>query len=202
MLNKPSPRLQILREQLAREKFSQQNARELYAHSASHQRTTHHTDHEYSYNEDLADWLKSLTRTHSASKTHQPEAPASQPSELCARLADAGGAASGAALVGAKLTHKVCIREHIGTYRGRWRLGEVVAAESRMGTESAWIPCDKDGWIPHTPTADSTCPVPAGVAFDIKRFDTTEVRRGTIIMHWQKGSAIVAWRPVAGGAAS
>jgi hypothetical protein len=272
MLNKPNPRLEILRAQTAREKFAQQNARELYAHSAANPRTTHH--YHPDYDADLAEWLKSLGKkaaplgelqkavtpvkpsasawrrgtdipvservglwhvqqpaprfgsdAKNACKWHfdetsryRPAAPGTNEydkydesryatADLSARLADAVGAASGAAMAGLKLKHSVCIKAH-----GMHVVGNVVMGGSGepFRLPGAWLACDKDGWIPHTPTADSTCPVPSGLKYEYR------LRRGDCHVGgvnpacWLLGVTgarepnsvdVVAWRPVAGGAA-
>jgi hypothetical protein len=272
-LNKPSPRLQILREQLAREKFSTQNARELYAHSAANPRTTHH--YHPDYNADLADMWPEKP----ASKTPQPAVPATQPSQpsasawrigtdipvrervglwhyqddgrhasnakvagnllfaaddryrpaapgtkegdpydesrytddLSARLADAGSAAS---VDGdGNLRHLVCVydkKAHTGRiYEYPTAKAAKHAYDAALKTQDMdWRLCDKDGWIPHTPTAVSTCPVPPGVAANV-RWRNGSVHKEHTFFRWddQDGdgkapSDIVAWRPVSGGAAS
>lgn len=126
---------------------------------------------------------------------------ADAPTDLAARLASTSGAADGAALIGfdrsaapgvAKLTHSVCIKAH-----GGWKVGQVRVTDAAF--PECFVPCDKDGWIPHTPTADSTCPVPDGMEFEVKRNDGFPVQDGTTILHWAKGSAICAWRPIADG---
>jgi len=279
MLNKPSPRLQILREQLALEKFELQNARELYAHSAANPRTTHHTDHEYGYNEDLAEWLKSLVKKSEPLGDLQKAIPPAQPSasawrrgtdipvservglwhnrcadgavfparragsltfenlmyrhaapgtkegdkydesryataDLSARLADASSAASGAALVGAKLDsglrYLVCVSDKNSS---AGMIYAYATSEAAMhGYQSVlqmpdvdWRLCDKDGFIPHTPTADSKCPVPSGIVGIDVRLANGIVKLGDTPDGWRWSKSndfdIAGWRPAAGAAA-
>lgn len=123
--------------------------------------------------------------------------------DMTARLASTSSA-DGAALVGAKLTHSVCIKAHHGV-----QVGRVVDGSRPLAYPKLWLPCDAAGWIPHTPTADSVCPVPDGVRFEARYGDGTPVddtestKHGDCIILWRAttGSVpcndIVAWRPIA-----
>jgi len=212
MLNRPSPRLEILRAQLAREKFERDTARELYAYSAANPRSAHH--YHPDYNTDLADMWPEKP----ASNTPQPAAPGvkefdkydeSRYTALSARLADAGGAASAAALAGVKadtgMRHLVCV--HGGSPAGYVYTCESADAAIRMLTMhgSDWRLCDADGWIQHTPAADSTCPVPNGVRYQYRLANGGVGEYRGKPPFWSTFPAprarIVAWRPVAGGAA-
>lgn len=128
-----------------------------------------------------------------------------------ARLAPTSSAADGAALVGAKLKHSVCIKAHNYASFVDYPVGAVIPVrhESIPRYRECWLPCVEDGWIPHTPTADSVCPVPDGVRFEARYGDGTPVddtestKHGDCIILWRAttGSApcndIVAWRPIA-----
>lgn len=63
-----------------------------------------------------------------------------------------------------------------------------------------WEQCDADGWIPHVPTADSVCPVPGDVEFDIILCDGQRGPGGRgdcNMIKWDTGTSVVGWRPAA-----
>lgn len=279
-LNKPSPRLAIMRAQLAREAVTLKCDRIMYANSAQNPRVSRAPPPVAedlplppSYDEDLAEWLKML-RAQPASKTQQPAAPAPKPiasawrrgadipeserlglwhdaraadlegvvgkvgcakhaegllfnvmmyrpaapgtkegdpydesryaaAAQSAKPADAGSAENGDAMVVAKLTHSVCIKEHVASGH-LWRVGNVLndSPNVRLFPEN-WRACDKDGWIPHIPMADSVCPVPESVAMiDICFKHGLMLYKSKCDKAWTdtKGNCnIAAWRPVEGG---
>jgi hypothetical protein len=155
-----------------------------------------------SYNEDLAEWLKSLDPASKSPMQAQPRA-----------LADSGSAASGAAMVGTKPEpYAVCIK----AYAGHYNVGDVRPWSARQAAADHWLDCDGYGWIPHEPRSDSFCPVPTGIAFETRQRDgnpcttLTDLRSLVGRCWWQLGveslreglsNDIVAWRPVAGGSA-
>lgn len=138
-----------------------------------------------------------------------------------ARLASTSSAVDGAALIGfdrsaapgvAKLTHSVCIKAHNYASFVDYPVGAVIPVchESIPIYRQCWLPCDKDGFIPHTPTADSVCPVPAGVHFETLLFGGAAWLRpdrtvdggygGTgdcNCIKWDAGTSVIAWRPIA-----
>lgn len=74
----------------------------------------------------------------------------------------------------------------------------------------------RTGWIPHTPTADSTCPVPDGVKFDVRLrnpsipcpMSAEELLQSSCMCWWRSelqrdtGPSdfdIISWRPIADG---
>lgn len=126
--------------------------------------------------------------------------------DLTVRLASTSSAADGAALVGAKLTHSVCIKAH---GFADWHVGEIWPCHADLFSHpDNWRACDAAGWIPHHPTADSVCPVPDGVRFEARYGDgtpvaSTESTRRECVLLWKRTDGsdptndIVAWRPIA-----
>lgn len=138
-----------------------------------------------------------------------------------ARIACTSSAANGADLIGANpavpaqqpaqkaSTHSVCIKAHSGVCDFKWRVGDIATFQPQYAAvPECWRASDACGWIPHTPTADSTCQVPDGLAFDYK------LRGGASKLYddprdeiyWRLlGSGgthhqdIIAWRPIADG---
>lgn len=69
----------------------------------------------------------------------------------------------------AAATHSVCIKAHHNLAGAMNHVGDVIEyGPSSRHVPECWLPCDKDGWVSHTPTADSVCPVPAGVNFKVR----------------------------------
>ena len=90
-------------------------------------------------------------------------------------------------------THSVCIKAHNGSDIGKVFEG---APSLRLAPEF-WRPCDSQGWITHTPTADSVCPVPSDVAFEARYGDGTTVHEPESTRH---GDCTILWRAAAGSA--
>lgn len=111
----------------------------------------------------------------------------------------------------AKLTHSVCIKAHHGFSGVHWSVGSVATfLPAHAMVPECWRACDADGWIPHTPTANSVCPVPAGVHFETLLFGGFTVLRPTRTVDggyggtgdcncikWDTGTSVIAWRPIA-----
>lgn len=123
----------------------------------------------------------------------------SQP-ESAARLASTSSA-DGAAPLGAKLTHAVCCGNKMESYS---KIGDVIPWAHCYAPGVDWRMCHKDGWIPHTPTADSKCPVPDGVEIELMTQQSPTYRHVARVapgmmreVKWRGKSTIVAWRPIA-----
>lgn len=186
-LNKPSPRLEILRTQLALRSLSLQCDRMMYASSAQNPRMSRapmpvaaDLPLPPSYDEDLAEWLRERAAPESGGSSAPPE----QPSVAAPRI-----------------PYSVCVKEHYGI-----KVGEVFAFIPHCRMEDHWLPCDRDGWIAHIPTPKSVCPVPdaVGDSYEVMfRSGTTSGSGGG--WDWRTpvdgplSSDIVAWRPVRGG---
>jgi hypothetical protein len=112
--------------------------------------------------------------------------------------------AGSAASAGQKLTHSVCIKEYMPH---DFHVGDVLDGlpHVRFFPEN-WRACDPDGWIPHIPTPNRACPVPAGVMYQDVLADGEVGESGDNHCNWstqpEPERRIVAWRPVAGGSAS
>lgn len=187
-LNKPSPRLAILRAQLAAKAADEAFARALYSYSAQNPRTLRALPPladslplPPSYWDDLEHWLKTLAPAKPAAPTQQPAQKAS--------------------------THSVCIKAHksIGVNRD---IGTVVPMlPHHRSRPEYWLPCDESGWVTHVPTADAVCPVPDGVRFETRRRDGSIAGDGWNPRNaWELGHShsrepvcgdIIAWRPIA-----
>jgi hypothetical protein len=139
--------------------------------------------------------------------------------DILSRLADSSSASQGDAYVIAKqtgpaakqgqATHLVCVHGHKCHLGGEViNVGMIVTAPRKSHYEEmqhpeCWLPCDKDGWVSHTPTAGSVCPVPVGVTAEAKW------RKGLIACARTVGTwgsfhnatcEIVAWRPTGAAA--
>lgn len=123
-----------------------------------------------------------------------------------ARLASTSSA-DGAALVVEKMKHSVCIKAH---GFAEWVVGEVMpGGTAKWAHPENWRACTPEGWVPHTPTADSMCPVPDGVAYEaLRRSGTITLFGGVPDNAWQIGfkydrspvpGDVVAWRPISDG---
>jgi len=184
-LNKPSPRLEILRTQLALRSLSLQCDRMMYASSAQNPRMSRapmpvaaDLPLPPSYDEDLAEWLRERAAPESGGSSAPPE----QPSVAAPRI-----------------PYSVCVKEYYGI-----KVGEVFAFIPHCRMEDHWLPCDRDGWIAHIPTPTSECPVPDGLRAWVRWRDGTE-HSDYGLFRWHEQvpgghcSDIVAWRPVRGG---
>ena len=205
-MNRPSPRLAILRAQLAAEQFGALCQRAEYIISAEQPRCRPAPPPDADslplppdYWSELERWTKTLT----------PPAASMTPvlDKLCGP-ADPSNAAQGAAPAAAVTRYCVCVEEHEFEHV-LWLVGDVrkECAADECRRPAAWRDCDKDGWIPHVPQADSVCPVPEGAWFEARYGDgspvacTESTRRDCAIL-WKRtngsdpSSDIVAWRPV------
>lgn len=109
-------------------------------------------------------------------------------------------------------SYMVCVEDYT-TLGGPWKVGEVIEGSAqRCRYPARWRDCDKDGWVLHTPRADSVCPVPVGVDFHARRRSggvvTDSVRARGAPDLWRSfenmqdyGPDYVAWRPVRSKAA-
>lgn len=200
MLNKPSLRLAILRAQLAVEARAIEDQRDEYLLSARNPVTRLHDDYE-------ADRLQFFADCEARTSASQ------RPLDV----RDHG--AQGAALIGVKqpapgLRHMVCVSSPTGAPVGRVydkhshkSALAMIASNARLGLD--YRLCDAEGFIPHTPTTDSVCPVPEGVEFEAKTRDGDTSPRNDFDddgSEWRMGRPghpsphpfdIVAWRPIA-----
>lgn len=117
-------------------------------------------------------------------------------------------------------THSVCIKAYVGATGFAYEVGYVCLVPfdeiQRIGGDKKqhWLPCDESGWVTHVPTADAVCPVPAGVAFEVRLRDhgmlcpssNEGLRNALGVCWWRKGlhnraiecnADIIAWRPIA-----
>lgn len=128
------------------------------------------------------------------------------------RLIEADKPAETAAPAAAE--YSVCIKAH---GMAEWLVGDVQpGSPDTFAHPGNWLPCDKDGWVSHTPTADSVCPVPEGVEaeiqfengcfvqlsnlLDIDGYAPWDVKKAgraaAFVFHSELGyGAISAWRP-------
>lgn len=131
---------------------------------------------------------------------------------LWLRLIEADKPAETAAPAAAE--YSVCIKAH---GMAEWLVGDVQpGSPDTFAHPGNWLPCDKDGWVSHTPTADSVCPVPEGVEaeiqfengcfvqlsnlLDIDGYAPWDVKKAgraaAFVFHSELGyGAISAWRP-------
>lgn len=97
-------------------------------------------------------------------------------------------------------TRSVCIKAHINAAGVLNKVGHVIAVSPHcvLTFPDCWLPCDEYGFVSHTPTAGSVCPVPVGVTAEAKW------RKGLIACARTVGTwgsfhnatcEIVAWRP-------
>lgn len=154
------------------------------------------------YNLGLAGWLMELANRPRMIVGVDPAKPGGDVTAvaLVKSLGATGKAAPAAA------THSVCIKAHHYLAGAMNHVGDVLEYEpASRHVPECWLPCDKDGWVTHVPTADSGCPVPSGVKFETLR------RSGDVCLFgetppyaWELGfrhsrtaspGDIVAWRP-------
>lgn len=227
-MNLPSPRLAILRAQLAAEAESTRRRRANYKLSnevgcSCHVPAPNAADLPLppSYDEDLLEWLLELQARKDALV---PQKKALVHKWLHGEFT-VNNAAQGDAYVSAKrpepaadvwhseapakgLRHMVCVRSSIGAPVGRvydkqtHQLAlEMIASNARVGSD--YRLCDSEGWIPHVPTADSGCPVPQGVEFSVKLYDgqtSPGGHGGCTMIKWNSGTSVVAWHPTGSAA--
>lgn len=198
-MNRPSPRLAILRAELAAKDDAIRLQRASYKITAAGGISCPVPAPDAdslplppSYWDDLEYWLKTLAPAKPA--TPQPAAQ--------------GAALVGAKQAGAELRRSVCITPH-AVGGALHHVGKVVKGIPLDRSRPAnWRTCDESGWIPHDPKPDSVCPVPDGVWFEARYgdgspvYDTESTRRDHALL-WKSTAGsepsndIIAWRPVA-----
>lgn len=107
----------------------------------------------------------------------------------------------------AQAKHKVCIRSYTTSRGCAWDIGQLSWGDADdFESPNNWLPCDRGGWVTHLHTADSVCPVPNGVRFEVRqRNGTVRDDEGARHIHslWKTvpgdtlefAADFVAWRP-------
>lgn len=106
--------------------------------------------------------------------------------------------------------YSICIQEYTSPGGCIRPVGKIVEVSiGHLTHPENWLPCDKDGWISHVPTENSSNPVPKGLSFAVLLRngrideDTKDNRENDI--WWQMGvpgkrepanNDILFWRPL------
>lgn len=173
MLNKPNPRLAILRSQLAASAKAIEEQRFQYQKSARNPTFKHH--HHHDYDDDLAVFFAEC-----AARASPPEKVAAPDTE-----------------------YLICICSHVAEPFFIFEVGAIFEKTSHLVRvqNNFWLPCDRDGWIIYTPpeTVNAESPVPSTVSNSQVKLKNGDITANPYC--WGSGPLpeyrVKAWRPMA-----